>query len=185
MASSTKSKKARKKELKEQTERFRDDQKRQAADQGSTSEAAVPEQRPQAFAESRSDLESEAFRRKQERGDLEPMPMSAHLRADSAAQLAKAEEEEQVLGPETLREGARVRITGGDYEGSQGAVVEVIYDGESEAQKARSGDPSVARFARALEFMVRTRGSSNALVAVKPKDVEPIDQLIGVNDPGA
>lgn len=196
MASSgTKSKKSKKKksgvskkrreELKQQSDQFNKDREQKASEQALTSDRAVPEQRPQAFAESRPDLESDQRKMREERGDLEPMPMSAHVKAASGAQLEKAEGEEEVLGPETLREGARVRIIKGDFKGSEGAVVEVTYDGHEEAMKAKSGDPSVARFARAAEYMVRTRGSSNALVPLKPNEVEPIDQLTGVNDRGA
>lgn len=184
MASATK-KKSRKKELKERAEKFREEQKTQAAAQAQTSDNAVPEQRPQAFAEPRPDLESDQFKKRQERGEFDPMPLSAHLKADSDSQLEQAEEDEQELGTETLNVGQRVRITDGDYEGSEGAIERVEYDGFEEAQKAKSGDPAVARFARAAEYMVRTRGESHALVAVKPDEVEPIDRLKGPSTEGA
>jgi hypothetical protein len=182
MASATKKKR---KELKEKAKNFRDEQKRQAESQAQTSDNAVPEQRPQAFAESRPDLESDQFKKRQERGEFDPMPMSAHMKAQSDSHLEEAEGEEQELGPETLIVGTRVRITGGDYEGSEGAIERVEYDGFEEAQKAKSGDPAVARFARAAEYMVRTRGESHALVPVKPDEVERIDRLKGPSTEGA
>lgn len=191
MASATKSKKkngvskARKKELREEAKAFKEKQETDSDAQAATSSNAVPEQRPQAFAQVDDSKESKQFRLKRERGDLEPMPKSAHDRAASNAQLEKAEEQETKLGPETLREGARVRITEGDYEGSEGAIIEVEYDGFEEAQKAKSGDPSVARFARAASYMVRTRGGAHALVNVKPDEVESVTQLAGTNTQGA
>lgn len=191
MASGTKSKKKngvskkRRAELAEKKRQFDENRRADAQSQALSSPNAVPEQRPQAFLESRPDLESDQRRLEEERGDLEPMPMSAHVKAASDAQLQKAESEERKLGPETLREGARVRIIDGDYKGSEGAIVEVNYDGFEESQKAKSGDPSVARFARAHSYMVRTRGSGNALVDVKPDQLETVERLKGPNTEGA
>jgi hypothetical protein len=182
MASATKKKR---KELKEKAKNFREEQKRQAESQAQTSDNAVPEQRPQAFAEPRPDLESDQAKRRRESGAEDPMPMSAHMKAQSDAHLEEAEEEEQTLGNETLIAGTRVRITSGDYEGSEGSIERVEYDGFEEKQKAESGSPAIARFARAAEYMVRTRGGSHALVAVTPDQVEPIDRLKGPSTEGA
>lgn len=173
------------KKKKEEEEAFREEQRRKAASQGATSPNAVPEQRPQAFAETRPDEESEVFKRRKEAGDFDPMPPEAFEKAASSAQAKKAEKQSKKLGVETLREGQRVIITDGVYKGAEGAITEVHWANESEAQKARSGDPAVARFAKASSYMVRTRGSGHALVEVKPDEVESINRLAGVNTRGA
>ena len=178
MASATKKKKE------EEAKEFREEQERLAREQGSNAAGAVPEQRPQAFAETRTDLQSDQFKRRRDRGDLEPMSKEAHDRAASPAQLKKAEREEQYLGPETLKVGARVLITSGDFEGSEAAVTEVEYASFEEKQKAASGDPAIARFAKASSYTVRTRAQGQ-LTEVTPDQVEAIDQLSGTMAKGA
>lgn len=181
MASATASKKSKQKKRKEELEakrsnaEFRDEQRKEAANQGQVSDTAVPEKRPQAHQQQGE--ESARFQEELENGERDPMPESAHVKADSSAQQARAEKQERKLGPDTLTEGARVRITSGIYEGATGSVTKVEYASFVEKQKATSGDPSIARFAKASSYMVRTRGGDHALVEVTPDQVEVIDKL--------
>ena len=164
----------------QEEESFREDQKAKAAAQGVTSSNAVPEQRPVASQRTVPEQESKAARMRDARGDNDPMPKSAYDKANSSRSAAKAKKQEQTMGLETLREGARVRIIKGDYEGSTGAITQVEYASFEESQRASSGDPSVVRFAKAASYMVRTRGGAHALVNVKPKDIVEIN-LLGIN----
>jgi len=175
--SSKKSKRQRKKELeaKQSNAEFRDEQRKEAASQGQASSGAVPEKRPQAHQQPGE--ESARFKKELENGERDPMSESAHKKAESSSQHTKAEKQERKLGPDTLIEGARVRITSGIYEGATGAVTKVEYASFAEKQKAASGDPAIARFARASSYMVRTRGGDHALVEVTPDQVEAIDKL--------
>lgn len=184
MASATKSKKQRKQELEAKRDsanaEFRDQQKREAADQGNTSSNAVPEQRPVASQQVSDANESPQYLEELKNGERDPMPKSAYYKAASSSQLAKAEDEEQSTGLDTLTEGAIVRITTGVYRDAVGAVTKVNYADFDEKAKATSGDPAVARFAKASSYMVRTRGGAHALVEVKPDDLE-LARNLGVN----
>lgn len=162
------------------SEEFEQEREKAKAAQGLTSPDAVPEQRPQAFQERVESQESDLHRKRKERGDLDPMPQEAFDRASSSAQLRRAHKQEKKLGPETLLVGTRVRITDGDYEGSTGAITEVEYVNQTERQKAVSGDPAIARFAKASSYFVRTRGGGHALVNVEPSQVERIS-VLGIN----
>jgi len=172
---------ATKKETKEEFDQ-RQDQAR--AEQALTSPDAVPEQRPQASQQIDPSSESEVYQEEKENGDRDPMPKEAYDRANSSAQAKKAEKEQNKLGNEgleTLREGAKVRITDHKpYDGAVAVVESVTYASLEDAAKARSGDPAVARFAKCSSYSLRTRGQG-ALVEVSPKEIEIYEGALGPN----
>lgn len=155
---------------------FREEQLALAREQGMTAPNAVPEQRPQAAAPANEVEQSDAYKKLKKSGKLqdEPMPKSAYDKANSKEQLEKAEKNS--VKP-SIREGAIVRITKGEYEGSVGAVVGVTYKDFDETQKARSGVPEVANYAEVSEIRVRTRGSRHALVSLKEGEYEETSTL--------
>ena len=153
-------------------EEFEKEQADARASQGITSDNVVPEQRPQAFTEVDPETESDLYKARKEAGDFEPADKEAYDRAASKSQLKKAEKTEKRLGTPNLREGAVVRITGGIYEGTIGAITKVNYKNETEAAKAASGVPSTSNFAKADSFMIRSRGGAHALISVDAEDVE-------------
>lgn len=163
---------------KETQEEFEARQDRERAEQA-LPEGAVPEQRPQAHQEINPDKQSERERKLKDE-DEGPMDKSAYDKAASGAQLKKAEKAEKKLGPEMLRDGDKVDIVKGEFKGAAGVVVEVEFASQEDAQKYRSGDASVARFAKASSYMVRTRGQQH-LVEVKPSEVELRTQPLGPN----
>ena len=155
-------------------EEFREEQLQTAREQALTGDNAVPEQRPQAFNQPDPEAESELFKRRQEAGDFDPPDKKAYDTAGSDAQLKKAEKAEKKIGPETLTEGAVVRVTkkGHMYEGAMGVIIKVTYKNADEAAKAASGVPGAARFAKASDYLVRSRGGAHALFTVTPDEIE-------------
>lgn len=141
---------------------------------------AVPEQRPVASQQIDPSQESERFKQELENGERDPMPKSAHDKAASKSQLAKAEKQEQKLGDETLREGQAVTIIKGKFKGAVGTIESVTWASEADAIKAKSGDPAVARFAKASSYSVRTRGQGS-LASCKPSEVEVHTAGLGPN----
>jgi transcription antitermination factor NusG len=136
---------------------------------------AVPEHRPQA-----SQIPNTMSEREKEKAEEEPLGKEDYEAAESDSQLKKAEKEETEHGPEHLRDGDKVYIIDGEYEGAVGVVVDVTWENLEEQTKARSGDPAVARFAKASEYLVRTRGQQH-LVSVTPEEVEQYEGELGPN----
>jgi transcription antitermination factor NusG len=152
---------------------FREEQRQAARAQNQSAENAVPEQRP--IASQVSSLpESDVQQALREEGYDEPMGKEAYDRASSDAQEKKAAKEG---AKESVREGQRVRITDGPYEGSFAAVVGVTYEDATEALKARSGDPAVANYAKVAEVQVRTRGGRHDLVNLTPDQYENVAEV--------
>jgi hypothetical protein len=165
-------------------DQFREQQRQQAAEQNQLAPNAVPEQRPIASQQVLDYHQSSVYKRQRDEGtDLaEPMPKSAFETAASEEQLEKSAQEEQKMGVDTLREGDTVEITNGDYEGARGVITEVSFADFDESQKAHSGDPAAARFARANSYLVRTRGGRHALLSVSPEDLKVIPRTaVGIN----
>jgi transcription antitermination factor NusG len=100
------------------------------------------------------------------------MPLSAHEKAASEAQEKKAA---KASDSKSTTVGQRIRVTKGVYEGSYGAVLEVTYKNFEEQQKAKSGDPAIARFAKVSSVLVRTRGGRHALISLKPSEYEHVE----------
>jgi len=148
---------------------FREEQQRQAKRQNKLSENAVPEKRPIASQQLDDRHQSETYLKLKENGDLqdEPMPKSAYDKADSEAQAKKAKKDER---SPAFREGARVRVTEGPYEGTMGAVVEVNYDTDQKVIRMM-GTPE-SNYAQPSSIRVRTRGGRHALLSLKPNQVE-------------
>lgn len=141
---------------------------------------AVPEQRPVASQQVDPTSESSRYKEELENGERDPMPKEAYDRAASNSQTRKAERQEEHLGPETLREGQAVSILKGKFKGAVGTIVDVTWASQDEATKAKSGDPSVARFARASSYSVRTRGQQS-LATCKPSELEIFSGTMGPN----
>jgi len=136
---------------------------------------SVPEHRPQAHQQ--VDTMSD---REEEKAEEEPLGKEDYEAAESDAQAKKAEKESEKLGAEHLRDGDKVYIIDGEYEGAVGVIVDVTWADLEERAKAQSGDPTVARFAKASEYLVRTRGQQH-LVSVEPDEVEQYDAELGPN----
>lgn len=144
-------------------------------------ENAVPEQRPAASQQIDPSQESSRYKEELENGERDPMPKEAYDRAQSKSQLKKAEKAEKKLGLETLREGQAVVITKtGVFKGAVATIESVTWASEAQALKAKSGNPAVARFAKAASYSVRTRGQGS-LVSVKPTEVELHTAGLGPN----
>ena len=152
---------------------FREEQKRLAAQQNQLSENAVPEQRPIASQQS-SAPENTVARRRREAGKDKPMPQSAHKKAASEAQEKKAEKES--IGVPSIRPGAVIEVTDGEYEGSIAVVTRVAYKDEAEAAKAASGDPGAAAFAEVSEVFATTRGPRTDKIVVEAGEYQLLDQ---------
>ncbi len=164
---------------KETQEEFDQRMDQARAEQG-LGEKAVPEQRPAASQQIDPSQESQRFQEELENGERDPMPKSAHDKAASKAQLSRAEKAEKKLGPETLRDGQPVTITKGKFKGAVGTVEGITWASEADAIKAKSGDPAVARFAKARSYSVRTRGQGS-LVSCTPSEVEVHTAGLGPN----
>lgn len=80
---------------------------------------------------------------------------------------------------ESIKVGDRVRVTNKShkYYGAAGAVREVTYTSFQEEQKAKSGDPTHARFAKVKEVILRSRGGDHRLITAKPSELTKIDVL--------
>lgn len=161
-------------------ETFQEEQAAAAAEQG-LGAGSVPERRPQAFQEVPESQESELHKRRVAAGEFDPPTKADYDRANSDAQAKKAAKAERKLGLETLREGTKVKVTKGIYEGAIGVITEVTFKNQEEAQKFRSGDPSVARFAKASQYLVRSRGGAHALMSVTPEEIEIHNGPLGAN----
>jgi len=169
---------------KETQEEFEQRQDQARAEQAITSPDATPEQRPQASQQLDPSTESEVYQEEVDNGERDPMPKSAYDKADSGSQAKKADKESKKLGNEgleTLREGAKVRVTDHKpYDGAVAVVESVTYASPEDAAKARSGDPAVARFAKCSSYGLRTRGQG-ALIEVTPKEIEIYEGALGPN----
>jgi len=141
---------------------------------------SVPEQRPVASQQVDPASESPVYQKELENGERDPMPKSAYDKAASKSQSKKAEKQEQKLGPENLIEGQSVTITKGKFKGAVGVIVDITWASQDDATKAKSGDPSVARFAKAASYSVRTRGQQS-LASCKPSEVELHTSGLGPN----
>lgn len=150
-------------------EEFREEQRAAARSQNLTSENAVPEQRPQASQEVTDYHQSDTYKKLRDSGELndEPMDKDAYDRADSAAQLKKAQKKER--SPD-IGVGAKVIITKGPYEGQTAVVNEVRYASVEDERIKAAGTPE-SRFAKVDALLVRTRGGRHALLSLDPKHV--------------
>lgn len=135
---------------------------------------AVPEQRPQAFANPDPNAQhSQLYKDLDEAGELpgnEAMDFDAYKRAQSESQAKKAARSSKTP---RLLDGARVLITKEGHENRPGVIIETNFkDGEA-AAAARSGVPSVAMFAEVDSYVVRTRDSRTDQLTLKPDEVKP------------
>lgn len=137
---------------------------------------AVPEQRPQAFANPDPNAQhSQLYKDLDEAGELpenQAMGFDAYQRAQSESQAKKAARASKTP---RLLDGARVILTKEGHENRPAVIIETTFKNDEEAAKARSGVPSVAMFAEVDSYTVRTRDSRTDVLSVKADEVKPWD----------
>lgn len=155
-------------------EQFREEQRRQAAEQNKLGANAVPEQRPQSFTEPNPSNISAVEARNRE-NPAQPATLEDYDRARSKSQKSRAKRDSK---RRRFLNGETVRIVAHDDElmvGRKGVITDIQFTPEG-LRDARSGVPSLHDYAEVEYYTVTTRDEGPYQVQCTPKQIALIDR---------